>query len=352
MHTVSITNLTTSPLVIQDPSGNSGLTFTVPSSGSATRTVTTEQLDSISPLLDALQTRSILTWSLTDVLNTKTKFLLAGFNRVHMATNAQGLATVTNLGVLAPGATQAQANAYAETLRNSLVHHMLGVGSFTHEGTHLVADTPNHDVLVAIPALGSASLLADCITLVEGLNTAITRHAVQPYVHFHDRVSAQGTRFPLGHVYVQVTATQDGEGGTVYTSQVMSTSGGFRVLSIAPDSGFIRIEIELPIEIPPEVRVTSTSIKIIPPLSDLSPFIPITLEIENSGTDASVGLPLDGKTSDVPRVTTVGATYILALSSVPIAPVSILPPVTLADVITDLNECRTSLITHYSAASE
>ena len=67
MPLLTINNLQTSPLTIQDPSGLSGLSLTVPGSGSiAGKAVTLQALASIEPLLIAEKTAGNITWSVAD----------------------------------------------------------------------------------------------------------------------------------------------------------------------------------------------------------------------------------------------------------------------------------------------
>lgn len=120
-------------------------------------------------------------------LKIKTQYMHALIDGVHMGTDAGGLDALV---ALAGGATQAQANARAEALRTAILAHMTSVGTITAVGEHKAADTGNHDTLAAIAALTPSSLLAACITLVNGLNAAIVAHGDQSGVHFHDDATA------------------------------------------------------------------------------------------------------------------------------------------------------------------
>ena len=67
MPLLTVTNLTTSPLSIQDPSGLSGVSFTVPGSGAVTdKAMTLSALASIEPQLIAQATALHITWQTAD----------------------------------------------------------------------------------------------------------------------------------------------------------------------------------------------------------------------------------------------------------------------------------------------
>lgn len=67
MPLLTITNLQTSPIILQDPTGLSGLTLTVPGSGAITgKPVSLAALASIEGQLAAETTAGILTWFVSD----------------------------------------------------------------------------------------------------------------------------------------------------------------------------------------------------------------------------------------------------------------------------------------------
>lgn len=65
--TLTITNLTTSPFTIQDPSGVSGLSFVVAGGATVAQVVTNEQLGALTPLLASAATSGYITWTGTSV---------------------------------------------------------------------------------------------------------------------------------------------------------------------------------------------------------------------------------------------------------------------------------------------
>lgn len=122
---------------------------------------------------------------LQDVIqNVRDKWTLTLINRVHMDGDLKGLDALTALTGLA---LQADANARANLLQQTLLAHMAVVGFVTaanqFDGAHLAADTTNAPTLNAVPV---ASSLATSITLTTALRTALAAHAVQAGVHFHN----------------------------------------------------------------------------------------------------------------------------------------------------------------------
>lgn len=72
MPLLTINNSTTSSLTIQDPTGLTGLSITVPGSGSVSgKSITLAQLAAIEAQLNAEQTASNLTWSVADDPNSQ-----------------------------------------------------------------------------------------------------------------------------------------------------------------------------------------------------------------------------------------------------------------------------------------
>jgi hypothetical protein len=290
-------------------------------------------------------------------LRTVIKYLLAAFNRVHMDNDDQELEDVT---ALALDATQAEANARAETLRVAMLAHMDSVGSPTVNGDHLQPDPINRATLVAIPTLTDESDLTACIALVEGLNASLKAHETQPGVHFHDAVSTIGTpQFPLCHCSLIITADMDGMGGVTYSREVVNVSGGISVGDVDPDTfapAVLAVPLTLPVEVASELRVTSLSLRLIPPFTGLSgdgidPFLPVSIELGGSGDDATIGVLMNGKLSDTPLTVLCGLTYIMSIASTPSGPgMSISLPTTLGHVITDLNELLDSFIAHFEDA--
>lgn len=67
MPLLTITNLTTSSVSIQDPTGLYGVSITIPGSGTVTnRSLATDALAAIEPLLNAEQTAGVIRWSAKD----------------------------------------------------------------------------------------------------------------------------------------------------------------------------------------------------------------------------------------------------------------------------------------------
>lgn len=67
MPLLTITNLRTSPIAIQDPSGYSSLSISVPGSGAVTNlAITPQQFSAIEPLLEAMSTAGHLTYAAKD----------------------------------------------------------------------------------------------------------------------------------------------------------------------------------------------------------------------------------------------------------------------------------------------
>ncbi len=288
-------------------------------------------------------------------LRTMAKYLLAAYNRVHMNDDAHGLGDMIPL---AGGAAQAEANARAEALRVAMIAHMDSVGGPSVDGDHPTEDPINRAVLAAIPTLTDLSDLAACIALVQGLNTSLVKHATQPGVHFHDAVNTIGTpQYPLCHCSVEVTAVMDGMGGTVFSHDVVNTSGGIEVTELNQDNlpSFLLLNLTLPVEVNRDMRVTTLSFRVVtdevPPDSiSIEPFLPYSYELSGSDDNVIVAIPLTGS-PDAPITRTMGITYIMSIASTPEgAQMSINPPTTLGHVITDLNELLTSFLQHFADA--
>lgn len=282
-----------------------------------------------------------------DTASVKSKYLLAGYNRVHMAADSEGLDALV---ALTGGATQAQANARAEALRAAMLAHMDGVGTTSADGEHLASDPINRATLAAVPALTSGSNATACATLVVALNAALNKHATQPGVHFHDGVSTIGTpQFPLCHCSVEVTATCDGVGGVVYSSNVVNVSGGVSVGNLTfPDPSYLVVPLTLPIAVAASARVILHSLRIVTsPLLGAGPFGLFILEVGSSGTDVSLAIPTTGTLPGSPTVITLGVTFVMSVASTPLFQMPIAAPVTLADLIADLNDLLTQYLSHF-----
>lgn len=116
-------------------------------------------------------------------LEVKQKYLLAGYDRVHMLADTDLAATAA----LAGDALQAAANTRANLLKASAIAHAAEEGSVTVDGAHLAADAGNSATLTAV---ADASDLATCITLVDALLVFVTAHGNQAGVHFHADATA------------------------------------------------------------------------------------------------------------------------------------------------------------------
>lgn len=116
-------------------------------------------------------------------LEVKSKYLLAGYSRVHMLADTD----IAALAALAGDALQAAANTRANALKASAVAHAAEVGTVTVDGAHLAADTTNSATLAAVAA---ASDLATCITLVNALLGFVNDHGDQSGVHFNNDATA------------------------------------------------------------------------------------------------------------------------------------------------------------------
>lgn len=119
----------------------------------------------------------------------QTRYLLARDSGIHMAIDDEGLSTLAALPTDG-SVTQAVANARAEVLRATMISHMGNVGTPLVDGEHLHSDTVNSAVLAAIPTLTPSSLLAACITLVNGLQAANVVHGNAADIHFHNDAAA------------------------------------------------------------------------------------------------------------------------------------------------------------------
>ncbi len=288
-------------------------------------------------------------------LRTFTKYLLAAYDRVHMDDDDEGLGDLTPLS---GGASQADANARAEELRVAMLAHCESVGTPSVDGDHLAEDSINADVLSAIPTLTSLSDLPTCITLVNGLNTALLRHNTQPGVHFHDSVSTIGTpNFPLAHCSVEITAVMDGMGGTAFSFETVNVSGGVEVGELIDTNlpSFLTLGLTLPVEVAQDLRVSNVTLRMItaddPPASiEIAPFLPYTFLIASGDDQVIIAIPLTSS-PDAPVTRIIGLTYILSIASTPSAAgMSIEVPTTLGHVITDLNDLLDSYMVHFADA--
>jgi hypothetical protein len=99
MPLLSVTNLTTSAVEIQDPSGLSGLSYKVPASGSDTnRKLTLDQLAHLEPQLKALKAASRITYTVADDPASQADNPLAGALRFFGAVGHNGVGAVTLTG--------------------------------------------------------------------------------------------------------------------------------------------------------------------------------------------------------------------------------------------------------------
>jgi hypothetical protein len=282
-------------------------------------------------------------------IQVKAEYLHAGYNRVHMVADDH-LEGLLGIDPLPNDATQLEANARTMLLRNALLEHVGEVGSATVLGEHLAEDPINKAALLAAPGLSDTSDLARCILLVNALNTANQKHATQPGVHFHDSVTTIGTpQYPLCHCSVTLTAIMDGMGGAAYSGQVLNISGGLSVDSFEFTPGTTAlVHLTLPLSVATNERVIIVNARAVsnPPLDPWSPF---AVEIGQDGFDASFAVPM-GTIPVSTDTVVVGVTFIMSVASTPNLNMSIIPPVTLADVITDLNDLLVSMKNHFADA--
>lgn len=188
MTTLTITSLLSGPFTVQDATGLSTLSITVPGLGTVTQSISTEQLEALTPALNTAQTAGQITWTAATTLDIKTKYMLALINRVHMLADLGDIGALIAMTPLSGGALQSDANARANALQALMgTAHLLGLGTIAVDGEHQVADTTNSATLLAIPA---ATNLTTCETLTIGLATSIIAHGNQvissTHVHFHD----------------------------------------------------------------------------------------------------------------------------------------------------------------------
>ena len=148
----------------------------IPPNSQGSRAVLETKLAEHDAALDALEAAG-------SAAAVKSKFLLAGMNRVHMLAKATAIASLTALTPLVSGsATLPQALARFTALQALGVSHFAGVGTYLVDGEHLAADSADGVSLTAEAPTDLTSMKAS----IHNFGGYLVTHATAAGVHFHN----------------------------------------------------------------------------------------------------------------------------------------------------------------------